>query len=176
MARALSRAQQSAFVGSVRHPSRAELVTLVTGVYGPGIPKYFGSPYEGTRYNTAELALHELSHAVQIPAVPIVPGQMSASLDEMSAFLGDLPAADADLNEARAIAITFHTAISIGLPLYRAPLIAAGARNTKLYCMEQVKFDRLVASEEDGRVVRLGTQQIVDLLECVWHASLSSAV
>lgn len=147
-------------------------MALLKTVYGPEIPEYVGSAYAETRYDHAELVLHELSHAVQIQGLEIVPGKMSPGWDIADRYIKRLSKGLADRHEIRAIATTIRVAKSLRLPFERHRLIYAGTLNSMAFKWNDIRFDRAVALAERTPAVRRGTQQILDLLDRAWRETL----
>lgn len=164
------------FGGSPRAPTRAELRALVCRVYGPRLPSYFGSPFEGTRNDAFELVMHELAHFAQLPAVKFVPGRGERASDVAFDLLVKKGNVLADRHEVRAIAVTLMVARALRLPLERRSLVVSGARNSQLLngfgprprINREDDFERLVALATRTPAVRRATQTILDLLDREW--------
>jgi len=161
-----------AFKNAARKPTRTELIALLRRLHGPRLPRFDGSPYEGTRFDAAELVLHELAHASQIPGeLPIRPGRMSPSWDRMHGYVEKkLPRSVADWHEVRAVAIVLGACRSLRLPLERHRLVAAGAKNSYSYKLwkDRKRFDRRVSIVENTEAVRTRVQQVLDIVDQAW--------
>jgi hypothetical protein len=103
-------------------PTRRELINLLRRIYGPGIPWFMGSAYEGHALNDAELILHELAHMTQFDFGKRIPvGAMEPTwkmiFDRTEAMAED----DADDHEVHAITVELLTSEALGLPLSPSP-------------------------------------------------------
>lgn len=158
------------FKNAARKPTRTELIALLRRLHGPRLPRFDGSPYEGTRFDAAELVLHELAHASQIPGeLPIRPGRMYPSWDRMHDYVEKkLPRAVADWHEVRAVAIVLGACRSLRLPFERHRLVRVGAKNSFKLWKDRKRFDRRVSMVEDTHAVRTRVQQVLDILDQAW--------
>lgn len=160
------------FQSSRRKPGRAQLIRLLRRLYGPGIPTYPGSPYEGTALNDAELVLHELAHMTQFDFEGRVPvGDMEPTWKIMFDATDEMAKEDADQHEVEAVAIVLLTSGALSLPLARIPLVKAGARNTAQLRGEPTKFDALVSEAEGAPAVRSAADQVLALIDLTWERS-----
>jgi hypothetical protein len=160
------------FKYAARKPTRTELIALLRRIHGPKLPRFDGSPYAGTRFDAAELILHELAHASQIPgALPVRHGRMHPSWDEMHDYLEKkLPRAVADWHEVRAVAIVLGASRSLRLPLERYRLVTVGAKNSYSYKLykDRKRFDHRVSMVENSQAVRVRVQRVLDILDRAW--------
>lgn len=159
------------FQTSPRKPTRADLIQLLRRLYGPGIPTYPGSPYEGEKINDAELVLHELAHMTQFAfEAPVPVGDMEPTWKTMKDGLDEMSDEDADSHEVNAITIVLLVSRVLKLPLARDLLIDAGARNSLLLHNNTRKFAALVTEAEANPTVRALADQVLALIDMQWAA------
>ncbi len=150
-----------------RKLSRSRLLQLLRRIYGPGIPWFMGSAYEGHAFNDAELILHELAHMTQFNFGKRIPvGAMEPTwkmiFDRTEAMAED----DADDHEVHAITVELLTSEALGLPLSRRLLISAGIRNCA-NLKDAGAFDARVAASERDPAVRADADQVLALIDLV---------
>lgn len=158
-----------------RKPTRVELLELLRGLYGPEIPRLLGSPYEGEKFDDAEIILHELGHAVQIDGAMAL-GRMGPSWAVVDTYLKSQTGEVADAHEIAAIAIVVGVSRCLRLPLVREALTWSGARNSQLLHKDPDEFDRRVARAELTPTVHLGVQRVLDILDEAWLVVASFGV
>ncbi len=153
-------------------PECQPIVKAFSRLYGPNLYYYPSAPYEGTPLYTVELALHEMAHAIQIPAVSIEVGAMAPVSNAFGRYLHESPAADADTHEAGAIAITMLVLDRLELPVLESELIYAGARNCRQIYGQLDLFEHLVRA---AKVTAESIHAARKIVELVTHALSSEA-
>lgn len=165
------------FRDAAREPTRSELLELLRRLYGPGIPRHKGSPYAGSPLDDAELVLHELAHATQIPGeLPMRPGRMRPSWLSMTQDLKSIPRWLADRHEIRAVAITLGASRRLRLPLEWGCLVEAGAHNSYKAYKHMLRFERCVERAERTLAVRRGVQQVLEIVDQAWSRARHTGV
>lgn len=167
------------FIGAPRKPTRRELLGLFQRIYGPKVSEFEGAPYQGTRFNHAELILHELAHATQVPGeIPVRRGGMGPSFERMQEYLWrNSMRALADRHEMKAVAIAIGVVRRLRLPLARERLVSSGARNCRSWDLakDHRRFARDVERAENTPAVWFGVQYILDLLDAEWSAQCQAS-
>lgn len=151
-----------------RKLSRSELFRLLRRIYGPGIPWFLGSAYEGHAWNDAELILHELAHMTQFDFGKRIPvGGMEPTWQMMFDQTEAMAEDDADDHEVHAITVELLASHALGLPLCRRTLVKAGIRNC-VNLKDAKAFDARVSVAERDPAVRADADQVLALIDLVW--------
>ena len=170
--RAARRRIRRPFRTAPRRPTLSEVVALLRRLYGPQVPYFPSSPYVDTRWDPAELILHELAHATQLDReVLIRRGGMGPSWERMNARLfEDDRRALADRHEVRTIAIEIGVARRLRLPFDPARLLSSGGKNCRCWDLakDYKRFGRNVARASRTPAVWFGIQYVLDLLDAEW--------
>lgn len=150
-----------------RKLSRSRLFQLLRRIYGPGIPWFLGSAYEGHAWNDAELILHELAHMTQFDFGKRIPvGDMEPTWQMMFDAVQGKPTDEADYHEVHAITVELLTSHTLGLPLCRRTLVKAGIRNC-VNLKDAKAFDARVSVAERDPAVRADADQVLALIDLV---------
>jgi hypothetical protein len=150
-----------------RKLSRSKLLQLLRRIYGPGIPWFLGSAYEGHAWNDAELILHELAHMTQFDFGKRIPvGAMEPTWQMMFDAVEGKPKDKADDHEVHAITVELLTSHALGLPLCRRSLVRTGARNC-VTLKDAKAFDARVSMAERDPAVRADADQVLALIDLV---------